>query len=58
MKNHKDRLKGGRADKMKPKDFDKKQLKEGTEHEREHSSDKHIAMEIAMRVVIAVVMNR
>jgi hypothetical protein len=44
----KDKLKGGKADKKKPKDFDKKQLAAGIKVEREHTKNKHIATEIAM----------
>ena len=47
-KKYRDRLKGGKADKMKPGDFDKKQLAVGTKHEREHTTDKGLAREIAM----------
>ena len=44
----KDKIKGGKADKMKPSDFDAEQLKIGTEHEMEHTDDKSVAQEIAM----------
>jgi len=47
-KAHKDRLKGGLADKSKPSDFSKKQLEMGIKVEREHTSNKKIAREIAM----------
>lgn len=47
-KKYKDQLKGGRADNKKPSDFDKKQLAEGTRHEREHTKKKSLAQEIAM----------
>lgn len=43
-----DRIRGGRADKMKPSDFDAKQLSVGSEHEREHTDDDAVAREIAM----------
>lgn len=48
MKKHKDRLKGGKADKKCPKDFNQKALKQGMKVEREHTTDRDIAMEIAM----------
>lgn len=44
----KDKLKGGKADKKSPKDFNKKALLEGMRHELEHTSSKKLAMEIAM----------
>lgn len=47
-KYHKDRLKGGKADKSKPSDFDPKQLRKGIKHEMEHTNSKAIAREIAM----------
>lgn len=41
-------LKGGKADGMPDKDFDQKELKKGTKHERaEHTKNKTIAKEIA-----------
>ena len=43
-----DKLKGGLADKMKPSDFDAKQLALGTEVEMEHVDDRKLAQEIAM----------
>jgi len=43
-----DKLPGGKADKRKPGDFDQASLKEGTEHELEHTNDRKIAQEIAM----------
>jgi hypothetical protein len=43
-----DRLKGGRADKKVPGDFDQVQLHRGVQVEREHTSDPKIAGEIAM----------
>lgn len=45
---HKDRIKGGKADKKSPKDFDKDALAEGIKVEMEHTNDKAIAQEIAM----------
>lgn len=45
---HTDKLPGGRADKRKPSDFDKKQLAAGTKHELEHTDDRTLAQEIAM----------
>jgi hypothetical protein len=47
-KNWVDKLKGGKADKCTPEDFDPKELKRGIKHEREHTSNKHIATEISM----------
>lgn len=47
-KEYKDKLKGGLADKKKPKDFDPKALKEGIKIEMEHTDDKDLAREIAM----------
>ena len=44
----KDNLKGGLADKRKPSDFDQRQLKRGIRVEREHTSNKRIATEVAM----------
>lgn len=43
-----DLLLGGKADKKKPSDFDKQQLKVGTRVEMEHTSDRAVAREIAM----------
>jgi len=43
-----DKLKGGLADKMKPEDFDQKELKIGIKHELEHTDDPEMAKEIAM----------
>ena len=43
-----DKIKGGFADKNKPKDFDKKQLEMGIKIEMEHTKDKDKAREIAM----------
>lgn len=45
---HKDKLPGGKADKKKPSDFDKKALTQGIKVELEHTKDKKLAMEIAM----------
>lgn len=45
---HKDKLPGGKADKLNPRHFDKKQLAIGTKHEKEHTKDAKLAMEIAM----------
>lgn len=44
----KDILPGGRADKSKPSDFDKKEIERGSKHEREHTDNKQITKEIAM----------
>jgi uncharacterized alkaline shock family protein YloU len=44
----KDKMKGGKADKKKPSDFDKKALAQGVRVEMEHTNDKKVAMEIAM----------
>lgn len=47
--NHwKDQLKGGRADKKKPSDFDDDALKVGIKHELEHTDKSDVAKEIAM----------
>jgi hypothetical protein len=43
----KDQLRGGRADKCVPSDFDKEQLIRGAIIEFEHTNDKTIALEIA-----------
>jgi hypothetical protein len=43
-----DRLRGGRADRMRAKDFDPSALRNGTEHELEHTDDRALAQEIAM----------
>jgi len=48
MKPHRDKLPGGRADKLNPSDFNPKALAEGTKHEMEHTRDEGIAREIAM----------
>lgn len=44
----KDLLKGGKADKLKPSMFNKKQLKLGIKHELEHTRSRRLAKEIAM----------
>jgi 8-oxo-dGTP pyrophosphatase MutT (NUDIX family) len=43
----KDKISGGLADNKKPEDFDPKQLAAGKEVESEHTSDPHMAQEIA-----------
>lgn len=43
-----DKIHGGRADKMKPSQFDPEQLKKGIKHEMEHTDDRSTAEEIAM----------
>lgn len=43
-----DRLRGGRADRMRPADFNPQALRTGTEHELEHTDDRDLAQEIAM----------
>lgn len=43
-----DKLRGGRADKKKPSDFDQDQLKAGIKHEMEHTTSAAVAAEIAM----------
>lgn len=48
VKKYKDRLPGGKADKKKPSDFNAKDLAVGTKVESEHTSNKKLAMEIAM----------
>lgn len=45
---HTDQIKGGKADKKKPEDFDQDSLEEGIKVELEHTDDKTIAREIAM----------
>lgn len=42
-----DQIKGGKADKKKPSDFDPEELKMGIEIEQEHTNDKKLAQEIA-----------
>ena len=44
----KDKIPGGKADKNKPEDFDKKQLEKGKKIEKEHTPDEDLAEEIAM----------
>lgn len=41
-------LRGGKAEGMKPSDFNQAQLRRGTRHEMEHTSDRCVAMRIAM----------
>lgn len=48
MAEHKDKIKGGLADKKKPSNFDPKALAEGLKVEMEHTSDRSVAQEIAM----------
>lgn len=43
-----DILFGGKADKYRPSDFSKTQLKKGTKVELEHTNDRQLAREIAM----------
>lgn len=43
-----DNLPGGKGDKIDPKSIDKEELKKGIKHEKEHTSDVKIAMEIAL----------
>lgn len=43
-----DNLPGGKGDKIDPKSVDKEELKKGIKHEKEHTSDVKIAMEIAL----------
>jgi len=43
-----DKVKGGKADKKKPEDFNQKELKMGIEIEMEHTDDPELAKEIAM----------
>jgi hypothetical protein len=45
---YKNKLKGGKADKKNPKDFDKQALSAGMKVEKEHTKDPSLAMEIAM----------
>jgi len=44
----KDNIPGGRADKKKPSDFNKRDLSRGTQIEYEHTNDPAIAKEISM----------
>jgi len=48
IKEFKDQMPGGVADKMLPSDFDSEQLQKGIKHELEHTKDIKIAKEIAM----------
>lgn len=48
MPEWKDKMKGGKADKRSPSDFDKRELEAGRKHEMEHTKDPHKALEIAM----------
>lgn len=48
MTRHIDRIPGGKADKRRPSDFNKRELARGTEHEMEHTNDRRLAQEIAM----------
>jgi hypothetical protein len=41
-------MKGGKADKKQPKDFESGQLRKGIKTEMEHTNDKSVAREIAM----------
>jgi hypothetical protein len=45
---HKDKMKGGIADKKQPKDFCPKQLSMGVKTEKEHTNNMWTALEIAM----------
>jgi 8-oxo-dGTP pyrophosphatase MutT (NUDIX family) len=44
----KDKLPGGKGDKLKPEDVDQDELKRGIDVEMEHTKDRSIAMEIAL----------
>lgn len=48
LKEAKDVIPGGLADKKSPKDFKKEDLEEGVKEELEHTSSRAIAQEIAM----------
>lgn len=48
MRTPRNKLPGGRADGLFPRDFDKTELKRGTRHELEHTKSIRIAQEIAM----------
>lgn len=48
LKNRKDMIPGGLADKRQPNDFNSKALKKGLKVELEHTRDPNIALEIAM----------
>lgn len=41
-------LKGGKAEGMRPSDFDPKELRRGIKHEMEHTGNRCVAMRIAM----------
>lgn len=43
-----DRIRGGKADKAAPSDFDQQELAKGIKVEREHTKDDALAREIAM----------
>lgn len=45
---YKDQLPGGVGDSKTPEDFDEEVVKEGAEHEMEHTYDPEIATEIAL----------
>jgi hypothetical protein len=45
---HRDRLPGGKADRLFPSNFDPWELREGTRVEFEHTNDPFVAREIAM----------
>ncbi len=48
IREHKDKISGGLADKAQPSDFDSEQLKKGIKIELEHTNDEDVAKEIAM----------
>jgi hypothetical protein len=48
MSTHKDQIRGGLADRRSEEDFSEKKLEAGKKVEREHTSNKEIAEEIAM----------
>ena len=48
MSGFKQKLSGGLADHSKPSDFSPRALKKGQKVEKEHTSDKNLATEIAM----------
>lgn len=43
-----DQLPGGKADRRRPSDFDRDELRMGIQHELEHTADRSTALEIAM----------
>lgn len=47
-KKHKNYLKGGKGDKLKPQDVDQDQLKKGISIEMEHTNDPDKAMDVAL----------